>query len=443
MSFHLYAAIIKHKLEPLSRRYLLSADVALKTSILKDVENGRDAIIKLCSDLVKIPSENPPGDVSEVAGFVKDQLSQSGARVETYEPEKGRVNLVVRLGPADRGHGLILNGHIDVVPAGDHSRWTIGPYSGEVRDGYIHGRGATDMKGGLTGIIAATELISRHQERLKGQLILTAVCDEETIGKLGTMWLMNEEKVSGDYCIVAEPTGNRLIDVGQKGAFWLRIRCKGKPAHGSLSPYMGTSAILEGLSMSNRLMELTKLKARPPADICRTIQQSKSIADKMLGVKGIGRILEHPTVNVGKIVGGRKVNMVPDECEVEVDSRLPIGMCTEEVEAALKRILRVQIRMGTVSYQVANRTEPNYTCPKSPLVSALKYNIRKISGRGASTFVQWATSDARFFRASKIDTVQHGPSVLEGIHGYNEKVRADDVVNATKVYAATALDLCC
>jgi succinyl-diaminopimelate desuccinylase len=421
----------------------MSADQALKTSLLKEVESGRDAIIKLCSDLIKIPSENPPGDVSEVAGFVKDRLSQSGALVETYEPEKGRVNLVVRLGPANGGHGLILNGHTDVVPAGDHSRWTVGAYSGEVRDGYIHGRGATDMKGGLAGIIAATELLCRYQERLKKQLTLTAVCDEETIGKLGTMWLMNESKVSGDYCIVAEPTGNQLIDVGQKGAFWLRIHCKGKPAHGSLSPYVGKSAILEGLSISNRLMELTKLNAKPPADIRRTIQQSKSIAEKILGVRGIGRILEHPTVNVGKIVGGRKVNMIPDECEIEVDSRLPIGISTEKAEAALKRILGVQIKKGTASYEVVNRTEPNYTSPKSPLVAALRYNIRQTSGKDASTFVQWATSDARFFRASNIDTVQYGPSVLEGIHGYDEKVRADDVFDATKVYVATALDLCC
>lgn len=414
----------------------------LKTSLLGEVERDRDAIIKLCSDLIKIPSENPPGDVTEVAAFIKDSLSASGAQVEIHEPEKGHINLVVRIGSAMGGNRLILNGHMDVVPAGDHSRWTIGPYSGEIRDGYIHGRGATDMKGGLAGIIAATELLSRHQEQLKGQLILTAVCDEETIGTLGTMWLMSEGKVSGDYCIVAEPTGNHLVDVGMKGAFWLKIRVNGKPAHGSLSPYVGRSAILEGLTVSNRLMELTKLQAKPPKDIRRTIQQSKAIAEKMLGVKGIGRILEHPTVNVGKISGGRKVNMIPDECEMEVDSRLPIGISTDKAEAALRRILGTQIKKGVASYEVVNRTEPNYTSPKSPLITALRDNIQKTSDKDATIFVQWATSDARFFRAIDIDTVQYGPSVLEGIHGYNEKVKADDVVNATKIYLGTALDLC-
>jgi succinyl-diaminopimelate desuccinylase len=420
----------------------LNASVALKTTLLQEVENNRKAIIKLCSDLIKIPSENPPGDVTEVASFISENLSTSGAQVETYEPEKGFINLIVRLGSASGRHRLILNGHMDVVPAGDHSRWTIPPYSGEVKDGYIHGRGATDMKGGLSGIIAATEILSRYRERLNGQIILTAVCDEETIGNFGTKWLMEQEKVFGDYCIVAEPTGNQLIDVGQKGAFWLRIYSKGKPAHGSLSPYVGKSAILEALSTTKRLMELSKLRANPPADIRGTIQQSRAIAEKIIGVKGIGTILEHPTVNVGRIVGGRKVNMIPDQCEMEVDSRLPIGISTEKAEAALKRILRTGIKHGTVEYEIVNRTEPNYTSPKSSLIRALQSNIKETAGKDAKVFVQWATSDARFFRAAKIDTVQYGPSVLEGIHGYNEKVKADDVVDATKVYVATACDLC-
>jgi succinyl-diaminopimelate desuccinylase len=414
----------------------------LTTCLLRDIGNSRDAIIKLCSDLIKIPSENPPGDMSQVAGFIKDRLSAAGAHIETYEPEKGHINLVVRVGSATGRNRLILNGHMDVVPAGDHSRWTIQPYSGEVSHGYIHGRGATDMKGGLAGIITATELLSRHQEQLRGQVILTAVCDEETIGTLGTMWLVNEGKVSGDYCIVAEPTSNHLIDVGMKGAFWLKIRVTGKPAHGSLSPYAGKSAILEGLSISNRLMELTRLQANPPKEISRTIQESKAIAEKILGVKGIGRILEHPTINVGKISGGRKVNMIPDECEMEVDSRLPIGIPTAKAEASLRRILATQIKKGTASYEIVNRTEPNYTSPRSLLVTALRNNIKNTFHKDAAIFVQWATSDARFFRAIHIDTAQYGPSVLEGIHGYNEKVKADDLVSATKVYLTTALDLC-
>jgi succinyl-diaminopimelate desuccinylase len=408
-----------------------------KDRIWERIDTEKEDILDLASRLIKIPSENPPGDMREVANFISEYLEGYGISCERHEPEEGKINLICTLGNGS-GRKLVLNGHMDVVPAGDATRWSFPPFSGTIKDGFLHGRGASDMKGGDTGIISAMRLLVDAEEDLNGQVALTLVPDEETMGSMGTGWILERKLVEPDACIIAEPTDVPLIDIGQKGAYWGKVRVKGTPIHGSLSPYKGDSAILKACRVMNKMFDITKTKVKQPDDIVDVIESSKPLIEKLIGEKGIGVILSSPTLNIGIIKGGTKVNMVAPECEFEFDIRLPIGFTTEQATEKLKGLLS-EFR-DDVDLELATTINPNYTSPTRPIVEITRENVRHALGRNPDIFVQWASSDARHFRLRGIDTVHYGPAIIEGIHGLNEKVRTEDIITATKVYAGVVLD---
>jgi len=407
-----------------------------RKTLLHEVESRSSEITELASDLIKIPSENPPGNVDKITEFLVKYLRDTGVDVSVVEGFKGKPSLVCQTGSEQDSRILLLNGHTDVVPVGSRERWKFDPFGGEIKDGYIHGRGASDMKAGLAGIVFAFTLLHRERRELKGLLKLQLVPDEETGGLHGTKWLMNGGYADSTAAIIAEPTGLEAIDIGQKGILWLKIETKGTLAHGSLAPYVGDNAILKAASLTKELQSITRIRARPPKEIRQVISSSISIAEQLIGKKGIGRILRTPTVNVGLISGGTKVNMVPDMCSTDVDIRLPIGVKAQEV---LRKVRTIATKHDA-SVVVISESPPNYTSPTEEIVKILERNVQEVTERKPRVFVQWATSDARFLRAKGIATAQYGPAHLEGIHGFNEKVRADDVVAATKVYVALALD---
>ncbi|HDD66692.1 MAG TPA: M20 family peptidase, partial [Nitrososphaeria archaeon] len=380
----------------------------LKNKVLEKIRG--EEVLELACRLIKIPSENPPGNMSEIASFIEDRLSSLGVSVERYEPIKGRVNIVARIGKSG-GKELVFNGHMDVVPAGDRSRWDFDPFLGEVKNGYLLGRGASDMKGGLAGIIYAFEKLIKYEKELEGELTLVCVADEETGGENGTGYLVSQGIAVGSSVVIAEPTGMDLIDIGQKGALWMRITIYGKPIHGSLSPYAGESAILKAADLMKELLSVTELKPRIQEDMKAIIEESKKIAEKLSGIKNIGRILDHPTINFGIIRGGTKINIVPEKCEVDVDIRVPVGMTSDEVAEYVEKI--VSKYGGEVSYLAKGNA--NYTQPSSEIVEIAKSNIKQILGVEPKLFVQWASSDARFYRGKGVPTIHYGPAEVEVI----------------------------
>ncbi|MEM2083842.1 MAG: ArgE/DapE family deacylase [Nitrososphaerota archaeon] len=415
----------------------MKRNMNIKEKIWKEIDNKKSTIIKLASDLIKIPSENPPGDMSQISSFIIDHLKSYGLKYEIYEIEKGRINIICKLGSLNKPL-LMLNGHMDVVPAGDSSRWSFPPYSGEIKNGFILGRGASDMKGGLAGIIATMEFLAESNINLPGSLVLVIVPDEETGSYYGNEWIMKQKIFKPTACIIAEPTSIDSIDVGQRGALWIRITVKGKPIHGSLSPYLGDNAIMKSFDICKKVLKLTEIKSTPPFDIKETIDFSQAFIEKLIGFKNIGKILISPSVNIGMINGGTKINMVPDKCNIDVDIRLPIGLSVEQVKKELISFLKEYEK--DIELNVITAMEPNYTSPKENIVKCLYKNIKEVTSIDPKIFVQWASSDARFFRYAGIPTIHYGPSIIEGIHGYDEKVKAEDVIIATKVYIGTVID---
>lgn len=390
--------------------------------------------VSLTARLIQLRTENPPGDMTEAVSFVQAYLAQRGIESQLLGPRGGKVNLVARLQGGRPGPTLILNGHIDVVPAGSREGWSWDPYGGEIRDGYILGRGATDMKGGLAGLITAFVAASKVKEQLPGQLVLTVVCDEETGGREGTQWLLEEGHIKGDGCIIGEPSRDNPT-IGQKGACWLRLVTRGVPGHGSLSPVVGKSAIRAMAEAVDTIYQVFDRRWPLPAEVTEIVRQSQELLVQERGIPELAQVFERVTVNVGVIQGGDKVNMVADRCEAEVDMRVPWGTRSEDVVAYVRQLLEAR-GLDVEIEPLRWRSEANYTLPTDPVVQAVLWGFRAVTGTEATPVFQYASSDARHFRAHGIPTIQVGPGELEGIHGYNERVRVDDVMRFTRVYGA-------
>ena len=417
-----------------------------KEKLRRCIDDGREDLVQLCSDLVKIPSENPPGDMEEIASFVKGWLEARGLKVEVYEPERGKVSLISKIGEADKP-ALILNGHMDVVPAGDPKRWDFPPYCGEVKGGKVLGRGATDMKGGLTSIIVAFTTIFQLAEALPGRVILNLVPDEETGGEYGSFLCVKTGKVQGDACLIGEPSGIHHSFVGEKGVCWLRLKSEGVPAHGSL-PMFGENAIEKLVKALPIARRMEREEVETPREIIRVIEASQDFYRELMRGKGVtdeakleaaARAINHNTVNIGVIRGGVKTNMVPESCTANIDIRVPAGVTPEEVKRCLEELLE-EAGLADIKCEFVESSNPNYTAPTEEIFTILDNNVREVVGVNAKPLFMTGATDGRFFRLKGIPAINYGPGEISLAHAYNEYVLTDDLIRATKVVAGTIVD---
>jgi succinyl-diaminopimelate desuccinylase len=377
--------------------------------------------------------------MEEITSFITTFLSEHKIAWEILDKTGSAPNIIAKIG-SDFGRTLILNGHMDVVPAGDISKWNIPPFSGLVKDGLLHGRGATDMKCGLGGLLFALSVIVKNQVKLKGKVLLTIVPDEEVGGPNGTKWLVETGIAKGDACLVAEPSCHHNCEIGQKGSLWLKLIATGKSAHGSLAPFAGDNAIEKLLKSIEAIRPVQNMQVSLPAEIEATMKLTKkAVREALLKQKGAEYILDHLTFNVGKICGGTKTNMVPDYAEAEIDMRIPVGLTAKTVRDRIEFLLEKSGLEG-VECVYYGCSDPNTTDRDEEIVETLAANVLAIADVNLQRTFQWASSDAKYYRYAGIPTIQYGPANLDGIHAYNESVNVDEVVLCTKVYLGTIMD---
>ncbi|AOV08720.1 M20 family metallopeptidase [Sporosarcina ureilytica] len=411
----------------------------LKDLLVSEVEKNQDELITLIGDLIKIPSENPPGDSTEISQFIEKYLNQFDVPVEWHESTDKMYNLISKIGDTN-GKRLIYCGHTDVVPAGDLSKWSFNPFFGEVVDGWMLGRGASDMKAGLGGLIFTISLLKRLNIELPGELILAIVPDEETGGEYGVPWLLENNLLEGDGCLIAEPSSPYNPTIGQKGSYWFELTVYGVPGHGSLSPLAGNNAITDAIAAIEKIRELWNVEVNIPKEAQPLIDISKKYMREVETDRiAFQPVLDHITVNIGTIQGGTKSNVIPEKCTVEVDCRLPFGVTHDEVTDYLTKSfeeLGINYEMKMFGFQ----STANYTDAQDPVCQAIVDNITYVTNHEAYGVMQWASSDARHFRDHNIPVLQYGPAYLPSIHGYDEKVHVSDIIRCAKVYVAAAVD---
>lgn len=368
-------------------------------------------LVDLTIRLVQTPTENPPGNEKGAAQFLKPFLSKMGFKIKTVLSPKGRWNLMAERRWGRGGRTLIFNGHLDVVPAGDPSKWKYPPFQGKLSKGRIYGRGASDMKSGIASFIHALSTIERSRLPLRqGAVVLHLVSDEESHGHQGMGFLTQKGGIRGDAVLVGEPTDLQPV-IAQKGALWLRISTLGKSAHGS-RPHLGVNAIEKMMKLTERLSSIPLEKEHP--------------------------LLGKPTLNIGTIQGGTKINIVPDRCEIGVDRRLLPGEKKEEVLGEMQGVLDslqsqdpfFQYRMEEIDF-----AEPSEVNPEEEIVKIGVEAIQNVMGKKPLLRASSGFTDSRFYvNQCHMPALIFGPGGVDQSHTTDESVEVDALVHAAHIY---------
>jgi acetylornithine deacetylase/succinyl-diaminopimelate desuccinylase family protein len=404
--------------------------------LLRIIEESRQKTIAFCQEFVRAPSENPPGDTRGAVDFLARYLEGEKIEYKIYAPQALMPNIVaVVRGARGPGRRLVHNGHIDTYPAGDASRWSMDPFSGAVVDGKLYGRGVSDMKAGCTASVMSLLFLNQLRHLFKGEVVLTLVSDEETGGRWGALWLLeNVPEVRGDAMLNGEPSSTEQISFAEKGRIFLMVTAKGRGAHGAYV-HMGDNAIKKMLLFLLELEGIVKTDVPRINDLNRLLEAGRDVVDRMKG-PGATDCLVNLTYNIGTIQGGLKVNMVPEGCQAEVDIRLPQGVPTKML---LEEVDRSVARHPGISYTITQAMEPNFTPPDHEICALLHQHAEFAKGGRVILNSGIGGSDAKHFRAKGVPSAIYGPTSYN-MAGTDEYVLVRELLIATKAHALASLD---
>jgi succinyl-diaminopimelate desuccinylase len=410
-----------------------------KSELLAAIEADRESHVAFLREFIRSPSPNPPGDTRDVAGVVAGYLQRNGLASSIVAPNPEMPNVVSEFTGGSEGRRLVFNGHMDVFPVGDGQGWKKDPWSGDVEDGMVHGRGASDMKAGTAASIIAYSYLHRYRASLKGSIGLTAVSDEETGGKWGSRWLLeNDTRWHGDCMLNAEPGGIGTIRFAEKGTLRLTFDVRTAGAHGA---YVHKTESASRIA-AEVILKLSAIEAEEPdlpKDLAVYLQREdvRAAADGAMG-PGAGLILARPTLNIGTIHGGLKVNMIPNLCTFEADIRLPIGLARERAMNFIYAVLRAYPQV-TVSVQEAASNPSNSCIHDHEMVGILAENARNATGTRPLAIPSLGATDCKFWRYHKVPAYIYGPSPT-GMAAPNEAVSIDEFMAVLKTHATSAWD---
>jgi acetylornithine deacetylase/succinyl-diaminopimelate desuccinylase-like protein len=423
----------------------------------------QQATVELLQQLIRFDTVNPPGNERLVQELLLGELTSAGFDCELLGAEPQRPNLIARLRGPEDGPTLCLLGHVDTVLA-NPDEWTHGPWSGDVADGFLWGRGALDMKSQVAAEIAAAVALARSGWRpSRGELLICSVVDEETGGALGAQWITetHPEKVRCDLLLnegggaVFDYRGGRRYGVccAEKGVFRFQLVTDGVAGHASM-PKMGENALLKLGPLLERLgarqpsYAVTDVPAaflrglgEDPEDAAGAVERLyaadprlATMFEPMLGV----------TFTPTRAAASQKVNVIPSRAEVHVDCRVPPGLGEDEVRRAIVEVLGSD-GDGDFAVEFTERVVGNGSPLDSPLREAIDGWVAANDPDAVTVpVILPGFTDSRHFRNAFPDCVAYGffphkhQSLLEAaplVHGADERIDVRDLGFAARFYA--------
>ncbi|MHA2495484.1 MAG: ArgE/DapE family deacylase [Candidatus Hodarchaeales archaeon] len=379
---------------------------------------NEDELLALLQDLIAIESVNPTlaengSGEATIAQFVAAFLQQIGLDVQLQEVAPNRANVIGILRGIGEGKSLILNGHLDTVSLSGMEA----PLKAEFKDGKVWGRGSFDMKAGIAAMVIALKYLVEKQIKLKGDVLLTLVADEE-YASIGTEAIVNE--YTADAAIVCEPTDLAVV-IAHKGFAWIKVDVYGKAAHGSM-PSRGVDAIVKAGKFLTALDRFEKTE----------------LAKKNHPLVG------SPTVHASLISGGIELSTYPDYCKIELERRTIPGENRETVTEEIKDIfdeVRAKDPQFNASFEVFFY-RPALEVSKDELIVQSVDKARSTLLKQNSAFQgMGGWLDSAILSSAGIPTVIVGPSG-NGAHSAVEFVEFESVVTTTKILIATIMDFC-
>lgn len=432
--------------------------------------------VELLRKLVRFDTVNPPGDERPAMEYLAGVLAAAGFECELLGSEPGRPNLVARLrapGADPAGPRLCYLGHVDTVLA-DPQEWSHGPWSGDVADGCLWGRGSIDMKSQVAAEVAAAVSLARSGWRpTRGELLIVAVVDEETGGEKGAEWITRNhpEKVRCDVLVnegggaVFEYGGRRLYGVccAEKGVFRFTLTTEGVAGHASM-PKMGENALLKMAPLLERLgrrQPAYELTAEPEAFL-RGLGEDPSdpegaVARMAAADARLATVFEPMfgvTFTPTRIRASEKINVIPSKAELKVDCRVPPGLGEEAVLKGISEVFEEEgsapqgLRSG-VRLEFTERVVGNRSPIDTPLMEAIAEWVAKHDpGAEVVPVILPGFTDSRHFREAFPECVAYGffpqrhQSLFETMalmHGADERIDIRDLAFAAEFYRDLAL----
>jgi acetylornithine deacetylase/succinyl-diaminopimelate desuccinylase-like protein len=442
---------------------VFSASATLAQSPQINWPEYQDTAVDLMQQYLRINTSNPPGNEIEAAKFFKSIFDKNGIQSEIFEYKPGRANIIARLKGNGSKRPLILLSHMDVVTA-DPAAWTVDPFSGEIRDGAIYGRGALDMKGeGLLHLMTML-LLKKHGPSLSRDVIFLATADEEVHDE-GSLWMIaNKADLFKDAEYLLTEGGDNLlesgavkfvgVDVAEKAPFWLQLTATGLPGHGSRP--IADSATNRLVRAMNRILDWeTPIKLLPAVekffkDIAPLQQEPlrskfgnirESLNDKEF-VKQLTSDREYnfllrTTISLTMLSGSKQTNVIPNTATCNLDVRLLPGEDRQEFLKALRGV----INDSSIKIENINTFKPpNSSSIDSELFAAI-VKVTKAHHPEAivTTKMLSGYTESQLYRQLGITAYGWVPfyntvAENEGVHGNNERISVKNVREGTKEF---------
>ncbi len=420
--------------------------MSLKERIGKKVRENQDEIVSFCQKLIQFDShvEPPSGFEGEVQEFMNDYLETMGLQVDMWEPRedeffkykgyvsggkrdyRGRPNVVGTLPGKGGGRSLILNGHVDTVPIGPRSLWQHDPLGGEIRDGRIYGRGASDMKSGIAAMVMALKSLLDLKITLKGDLILESVVDEESTGN-GTLACLGSGYLA-DAALVPEPSDGKIFR-GHPGVMGLKITTTGKGGHASARWHLTN-----------------------PVDKLLKIQVLLQKLEKEWLISKTQYPFEPPSIAQTMIHAGTNFNVVPETATLTCDIKyLPQhadengfgGVLQREVEERISVLAQSDVWMKDHPPKLEWLADGNPSLVEKdhPIVQTIRKCVGALQEK-TRIGVATGCSDVRYFVVNGIPGVWYGPGHYSQAHVTDEYATIESIVDATESIALFITDWC-
>ena len=407
------------------------------------IEQSKEEILQFAANMVSFKTPNPPAhNTEEIQNWMAGELQRLGMKTEIHDlyPGEPMVVGIVRGEIGERT--LVFNGHVDVAQIEEDERWDFDPFSAWWDDKYFYGRGAADMKAALAAVYWAIKVVLESGVELKNNLMFHSVVGEEA-GEHGTKTLL-ERGYRGDFAIVPEPTDLKICGQGGVVTMWVTVKSP-KTFHDGLRSRLihagggidGANAIEKMFKVLNGMQELERHWA-----------VMKSYPGLRPGAN---------TINPAVIKGGRHPAFVADECalwftihylpnekmeDVKQEVVLHINALAD-ADLWLKSNRPEIIFGGTSMFRDRGEIFPASEVDKNnPDVQRLFSRFEGLLGRKPESLIWPSVSDSGWFAEYGIPVVICGPGLLEEAHAINEKIEIRQVMEATKLYAATILDFC-
>ena len=443
--------------------------------LMKEVEKE---VTQLLCDLIRINTTNPPGNETAAAKYLSENLSSEDFKCELYESAPNRGSIITRLKGTGEKPNLLLLSHLDVVAA-DAKEWSVDPFAGVVKDGFVWGRGALDMKGMTAIEVMVLKLLKRNRVKLKGDIVLAATADEEQGGLSGADYLLRTypEKIFAPYVLnegggLAVPTRNGnvfTVQTAEKGILWFKVKAKGTPGHGSMpnvadNAIMRMNKVIEKLGNYRSQVSLVSTVKRFLEEIGRedaALQEpfGRLLANPELGDQILDELAKvspqlaeeirprlRMTITPTIIHGGVKENVIPSECETVFDCRILPGQESAKTIALIKTLL-AEVDSEKLIFESLQVQEPSESTAETPLYDTIAAALREFEPNcGVTPMLTTGGTDSRFFRRKGSVCYGFQPmhpeeavsgKVVKREHGIDERISVENLVFGTSVLYET------